>query len=154
MRDQNPPADHADDSPRQNAPTTRGRPFPPGNPGRPQGSRNRASVLLDRIADDEAGEVLRVVLDAAKGGDLRAAEIILGRTWPPRRGRPIQLTLPTVTTAGEVLEALGAVIDATAKGEVTPDEAATVAAILETKRKAIETVDIERRVAALEQAKG
>ena len=68
-------------------------------------------------------------------------------------GSTISLALPPVTTAAEVLDALGAVIEATAKGEVTPDEAATVAGILEAKRKAIETVDIERRVAALERDK-
>jgi hypothetical protein len=34
---------------------------------------------------------------------------------------------------------------------LTPEEAASVAAVLEMHRKALETVEIERRVAALEQ---
>ena len=35
--------------------------------------------------------------------------------------------------------ALGGILNAVARGELTPDEAATVAQILETKRRAIET---------------
>jgi hypothetical protein len=38
-----------------------------------------------------------------------------------------------------------------AAGEITPDVAATVASVLEAKRQAIEAVEIEKRVKALEQ---
>lgn len=38
-----------------------------------------------------------------------------------------------------------------AQGELTPEEASSVAAVLEIRRKALETVEIEKRVAALEQ---
>jgi hypothetical protein len=37
------------------------------------------------------------------------------------------------------------------QGELTPEEAASVVAVLEIRRKALETVEIERRVAALGQ---
>ena len=40
-----------------------------------------------------------------------------------------------------------------ADGEISPDEAAVVAGVLEIKRRAIETVEIERRIAALEERK-
>ena len=39
---------------------------------------------------------------------------------------------------------------AMARGEITPDEAQPIAAMLEIKRKAIETMDLERRLDALE----
>jgi hypothetical protein len=38
-----------------------------------------------------------------------------------------------------------------ASGELAPDEAAVIAGVLEAKRKAIETGDLERRLAALEE---
>jgi hypothetical protein len=38
-----------------------------------------------------------------------------------------------------------------AEGEITPDEASVIAGVLEAKRKAIETVQLEERVAKLEQ---
>jgi len=39
-----------------------------------------------------------------------------------------------------------------ATGELSPEEGAAVAAILEVQRRAVETVELERRLAALEQA--
>jgi len=138
---------------RQNAGSTRGRPFQPGNPGRREGSRNKATVILDALADGEAEEILRKLVGAAKDGDLKAAEIILSRVWPVRKNRTITLDLPPVLTAAGVLAGVGAVIDAAARAEITPDEAATLANMLELKRRAIETVEIEQRLAALERSK-
>jgi hypothetical protein len=94
------------------------------------------------------------VLDAAKGGDLKAAEMILSRIWPAKKGRPVRLDLPAIKTAPDILAALAAVVDATGKGEITTDEAAAVAGVLELKRRAIETVDIEARLARLEITQG
>ena len=51
------------------------------------------------------------------------------------------------------LEATAKAIAAMAEGELTPTEAAAVVALLESYRKAFETVEIERRLAALEAAK-
>ncbi len=135
---------------------TRGRPFAPGNPGgpgRPEGSRNRATVLLDKIASADAEGVLRRTVEAAKGGDLRAADIILARVWPARKGRPVSISLPAIETAADVSAAIGAVVTAAASGEITPDEAQTLAGVLEMKRRAVETHDLEQRIAALEQRK-
>src|SRR5262245_7086507 len=123
----------------------------PGGPGRPQGSRNAATLLLDRLAEGDAEAVLRQVTNAAKGGDMRAAEIILARIWPVKKGRPVSLQLPSIKTAQDVVAAVGVVADAVGTGDITPDEGQAVASILEAKRKAIETVELESRVAALEQ---
>ena len=43
---------------------------------------------------------------------------------------------------------------AMAAGEITPSEAATVVSVLDVKRRALELVELEQRVAALEQRKG
>jgi hypothetical protein len=39
-----------------------------------------------------------------------------------------------------------------AEGEITPDEAATIAGVLESKRKSIETMELGARIARLEQS--
>ena len=136
---------------------TRGRPFPkgnPGGPGRPAGSRNKATLLLDEIADGEAAGVLRDVIAKAKSGDLRAAEILLSRAWPVRKGRPVTFDLPSSATTDGIGVALDAVLRATAQGEITPDEAAAIGGVLEIRRKAIEHIEIEARLAALEARSG
>jgi hypothetical protein len=69
-----------------------------------------------------------------------------------RKGRAIHLTLPAIDTAAGVSEAQSAAVAAMAEGEITPDEAATIAGVLESKRRAIETTELEARVALLEQS--
>jgi uncharacterized protein DUF5681 len=123
----------------------------PGGPGRPQGSRNAATLMLDRIADEAGKAILEKMIEAAKSGDMRAAELVLQRIWPARKSRPIALTLPTIQSAADVVAAVGAVADAVGAGDITPDEGQAVASILEAKRKAIETVNLEARLSALEQ---
>jgi hypothetical protein len=130
---------------------TRFKPGNAGGPGRPAGSRNKATLLLDKLADDEAEAIARKVFEAAKGGDMRAADMVLGRVWPARKGRAIALELPKVESASDIVAALGKVADAVGGGDLTPEEGQAVAAVLETKRKALETVEIERRVTALEK---
>jgi len=130
---------------------TRFQPGNPGGPGRPVGSRNKATIALDKIADDAGKEILEKMVELAKAGDMRAADMILGRVWPVRKGSPIVLSLPPIKTADDVVAALGAVADAVAAGGITPDEGQAVAGVLEIKRRAIETTDLEARITALEK---
>lgn len=122
----------------------------PGGPGRPKGSRHRAQAALDAIGEAGAEEVLRSVVRAAAGGDLRAAALLLDRVWPARRGRAVELELPPVTCAADLVPALAAVAGAMARGELTPEEARAMAAVLGLQCRAIETAELEHRIALLE----
>ena len=51
-----------------------------------------------------------------------------------------------------MVSALGTVAQEMACGELTPDEATAVAGVLEIKRRAIETCDIEERLRKVEEA--
>ena len=54
-----------------------------GNPkGRRKGSKNKKSVIAAEF-EKEGSEVARVVIDAAKGGDLQACGLVLARLSPP-----------------------------------------------------------------------
>lgn len=135
-----------------------GRPFTPGqsgNPaGRPLGARNAALVALDAIGTTGAAAVLRKVVTKARGGDMRAAEVLLSRCWPARKGRPIALTIPPLDQPGGLAAAVATVISAVADGTITPDEGQTLTAMLDLHRRAIEVADLERRIAALEKRRG
>src|SRR3954454_12665940 len=138
----------------KNTKRTYGRPFEKGNrasPGRPQGSRNSATIMAEKLMQDGIDTIVKTVLDAAAQGDMTAARLVLERIVPVRKGRPVKLTLPPVKTAADVVEAIGATVQAMADGEVTPEEAVTIAGVLEAKRKAIETADLEARLVRLEQ---
>ncbi len=126
-----------------------------GNPnGKPPGARNKATVMIEKLLGDDAEAVTAAVIVAAKDGNMVAARLILDRLAPVPRGRRVLIDLPAVNTAEDVLAALTATIEAMGNGELAPDEAATVAGVIEVKRRAVETVDLERRIAAIEEQRG
>jgi hypothetical protein len=118
--------------------------------GRPVGSRNRASVLCDRIADDQVAGVLNEVLRRARRGDMRAAAIVLSRCWPARKAR-VRFPMPTVTSTGDLPQALAAVTEAISAGILSPDEAAACAHVLNVQAHAIEVADLDRRMREIER---
>src|SRR5215813_7165083 len=144
-------SDPTKNGPKPGSEATQFKPGNPGGPGRPQGSRNKATLLLDELAKGEAPTVLAKVVDAARDGDMRAAELVFSRVWPVRKGRPVALDLPAMESAADVVKALSVVAAEMASGNITPEEAQAVAAVLEGKRRAVETVELEARIAALEQ---
>jgi hypothetical protein len=122
-----------------------------GNPsGKPKGARHVALIALDAIGAAGAHGVLTAVVTAAKGGDMRAADILLRRLWPERKGRPVEFDMPPMRTAADIVSALGSVAGAVAAGDLSPEEGQAVAAILEAQRRAVETTDLETRIATLE----
>ena len=125
--------------------------FGPGNPGKPKGARHKATVAVETLLEGEAETITKTAIDLAKGGDMTAIRLVLDRIAPARKSSPIKLELPTVKTATDLDHALSAVVEAVAEGEVSPDEGATVAGLLEAKRRSLETVDMDERLRALEE---
>jgi hypothetical protein len=84
---------------------------------------------------------------------VRAADLVLSRIWPVGMGRPISLAepLPSIKSAADVVAALDMLAELVGGGELTPDESASVAAIIKTKRTVIETLELEGHIAALER---
>ena len=128
------------------------RPGQSGNPdGRPKGSRNKATLAMEALLDGEAEAITRKAIEKALEGDMTAIRLCLERILPTIKSRPIEIDLPPVKTAQDIQAAQGAVIAAMAKGEITPDDAGTIAGVLEARRRAIETVELEARMVALEE---
>ena len=123
-----------------------------GNPrGRPTGARNKASLMLDKLMERGAQDIVETVIDRAKGGDMTAARLILERLIPPAKERPIAIELPTTSDAQGVADAQALVIASMASGGLLPGEAATIMSMLEARRKGIETVELEARIKSLEE---
>jgi tellurite resistance protein len=53
----------------------------------------------------------------------------------------------------DMVAVMASVMGAMESGEITPDEAKAVAEVVELQRRAIETQDLEQRIAALERSK-
>ena len=82
---------------------------------------------------------------------MQAARIVLDRILPVRKGRPVAISLPALDTPASIVGALDAVAQTMAAGNISPEEAKEVAAVLEVQRKAVETAEIEARLTALEE---
>lgn len=122
-----------------------------GNRGRPPGSRNKRTIALEQLFRGEAEEVARVAIDLAKRGDVTAVKLILDRIAPARKGATIELPdFPRVQSIADVPAAHAFLIGAVAGGRITPDESAAIAATIDRYRAAVETIDFDKRLAALE----
>ena len=125
-----------------------------GNPtGKPAGARNKATVMVQSIMERGAKEITEAVVGLAKEGDLSAARLVLERLLPPAKERPISLALPSTDTAGGIAEAQQAILQAVAAGDLLLGEGMALAGIVEVRRKAVETHELEQRISALEGKK-
>ena len=96
----------ADTGPKQRKPRGLGQRFTPGqsgNPnGHPAGARSRVTLLAQRMMDADAEGVIRALLEVAKGGDTTAIRMVLERTAPLPRSRPVWLAMPPIDTPGDL----------------------------------------------------
>ena len=120
-----------------------------GNPaGRAPGS-GRLQQLRSAIAED-VPEILASLVDAAKGGDIQAARLILERVLPPVKAIEQAVTLQLPDGGTLTAKAL-ALLDAAASGALTPGQAAQLIAALGGIGKIAEFYDLNTRITQLEQ---
>ncbi len=110
-----------------------GRPFKKGksgNPaGRPQGSRNKATLAMERLLNGEADRLTQKAVDLAMKGDTTALRLCLERLCPPRKDWLVTFDLPPMKVPADAVAAMSALLAAVAQGEVSPGEAQTIATV-------------------------
>lgn len=126
--------------------------FAPGNKmgGRPPGSLNKTTLAVRDLLDGEAEALTRKAIDLALEGDGPALRLCLDRIAPPRKDTPIEFELPPIETIEDAAKASAGLLAAVAAGEVTPDEAGRVMALLVSHKQLVESGELEARIAALE----
>ena len=132
----------------------RGRPFQAGQSGNPagraKGTRTHYSLLAEKLMGGDIEDITRSVIDAAKGGDMIAARIVLDRITPVRRDRPVVFDLPAIGTTADLPKATNALLQAVASGELTPSEASDIGKAVDAHVRAIEATDLHERLLRLE----
>jgi hypothetical protein len=125
--------------------------------GRPKGSPNKATAAVRALAQEYGPEAIKELARLAKGAESEAARVsacekLLDRAYGKSQiGSPIRIELPDTSTAEGVGKAFAAIIQAASSGIIAPSEAKELFGILESQRRAIELVDLEGRIAALER---
>jgi hypothetical protein len=130
----------------------RGRPFAKGNrpAGRRAGSRNKKTLAAAVLLEGEAEALTRRAVELALAGDPTAMRLCIERILPPCRERAVKFALPPIESAADIAPAMKAVTSALAAGGITPGEAGTIAAVVDTFVRAIETSDFDRRLKVVE----
>src|SRR5215471_4909299 len=128
-------------------------PFEPGHSGnaagRPKGIKDRRTELRGMLLES-APELVAKVVELAKAGDSTALRICMDRLLPPAKAKDDPILLTGI--GASLADNSRAVVEALARGELTPDEAATVLQALASQVRIIEADEIEKRIAALEGA--
>jgi len=116
-----------------------------GNPaGRPVGATPRAKFR--KLIDPDLPEILKAVVDAAKAGDMAAANIIVNRLIPTIKPSTEDMAIRatgTLTQRGE------AFISAMSTGKLSPEQTQLAMGALATQAKLIEQTDVAQRIAQL-----
>jgi len=111
----------------------------------------RAKPAREPIDTTDMAEIARVVVAQAKGGDMKAAEVAR-KTWRwPQLA--VCIDLPPVGDAASLAKAHAAVIAEAAAGALTTRQALDFSTMLEYRRRAVETYEIETKVNELYAAK-
>lgn len=127
-------------------------PWRPGQSGNPAGRKpgtSEVAKLRASIAKHIPAIVTKLVA-LAEAGDTQAARLLLERVLPPVKAielpAPIDLPGDTLTDQGK------AVLQAGSVGTLAPGQVAQLLTALGSLAKLVETDDLARRIAALEQA--
>ena len=121
-----------------------------GNPsGRPPGIRDKRTAMRDLLLPN-APELVAKAVEMAKAGDATALRICLDRLIPPAKARDDPVTLPRMDSSQA--DNARVVVKALAEGEITPEEAVTILQALTSQVRIIEADEIDKRIAAPEQA--
>ena len=126
-----------------------------GNPsGKPRGRRHNITLAMEAMLEGEHQQLTRVTLDKALEGDMVALRLCLDRLYPAKKDGPVSIDLPPVKSAADTVEASAAVLASVAAGDITPDEAGRLMALLVSHKAIVEAGELEQRIAALEERKG
>jgi hypothetical protein len=125
-----------------------------GNPaGRPRGARNKRTILVENLLDDEAEAIARKAIELAKSGEMSAIRLCMNRLVPESKGESVAYQLPAILKASDSVTAMSEIIAATAAGDVTPMEAANLCKIIDTYLRTLEATSVDERLTELERAK-
>lgn len=122
----------------------RGRPFAPGNPGRPPGARNEATLVAEALLAEETDALVRRTIELAMAGNPTAMKLCVERLMP-RRKRRAPFALPPIETSADVIAALKNITALVAAGELDPSEGNTLTAMLGRQYKILRDAEVHAR---------
>jgi hypothetical protein len=123
-----------------------------GNPGgRPRGIMDKRTELR-KLLEPYAEALVEKVIELALAGDINALRLCIERLIPRIKNETIKFSMPELdlTKAQSLLEIGSAILEAVANGDIAPEHACHIAALIEGQRKTIETSELDARIIEIE----
>jgi hypothetical protein len=126
-----------------------------GNPtGRPRGSRNKDTVLVEQMFERFGGALANKAVNMALEGNMAAMRLCVSRIAAPRRHRASDFALLPLRSAADLAPAIAAIAEAVGDGAISADEAFQLSQIVDAFGRALAAADIEARLQRLESVNG
>ncbi len=120
-----------------------------GNPaGRRRGSRNKRTLLAEKLFDAAAEPLTKALIDLAKAGHPAALRLCMDHICPTR-DRPVAFELPAIASADDAVGAMAAIVQGLASGDITPAEAGKLARVVQSFVQTVSTAALEQEVKEL-----
>ena len=122
-----------------------------GAAGRPKGSRNKTTLIAEKLMDGQSEALSQKAIELALSGDTTALRLCLERTLPTRKDRLIEIDLPPINSAEAGAKAVTQLIAQVADGQLSALEAADITTLIERRMKITEVAEFELRLKNLEE---
>jgi len=123
-----------------------------GNPaGRPRGSRNKTTLLLQEALERSAQAIVETAAKMAIDGNIGAVRLCMDRLLPRRKDEPVAYELLPLERPADAVPAMSAIAAAVSAGDLTAEEALKFSRVIDVYVNALEAYDFEERLTKLEQ---
>jgi len=102
------------------------------------------------LLEGEAEELIRTLVEKAKGGNIQALGMCIDRLLPAGKERCINLESRPISSLQDLPIQFQDLASGIAEGRITPGEGESMANFFETHARIMERVDLDRRIAELE----
>lgn len=119
--------------------------------GRPRGSRNKTSLLMEQLLEDQAEQLLKKAIASALEGNTHALRLCLDRLIPRCKDRPIDFEMPRCESYEEICDAVAKIFEAIGSGQITPSEGEKLVNILTFQFQVAVGADLEARLEIIER---
>jgi hypothetical protein len=122
--------------------------FAPGNKegGRKEGSKNNATLVLEKLLDGNSERIFSKVIEMAVEGDPGAMKICAERLVPPKKERRVPYNIGEFKDINKAPELMVAATNALLQAEITESQAHALCSLLEQCRKSHEMRDVTQRL--------
>ena len=119
--------------------------------GRPEGSRNKATIAVENLFTNEAEALSRQCIELALSGNMPALKLCVDRICPVKKSVPVSLPeLPTVSSVSDASVLTGYILKSVADGKLSPVDGEIISRSAERHLRALQIGDLEERLTQLE----